>query len=71
MAFATGDFTTAQAEKEKKQGFFSRMLNAMVNARLREAQRRVTDELLSFDDKTLADLGFERSDLVVRRKSFM
>ena len=70
MAFATADFSTAHAEKEKKQGFFSRMLDKMVEARMREAERLVVAQLLSLDDKTLADLGYERAGLIVRRKNF-
>ncbi len=70
MAFATADFSTAHTETEKKQGFLSRVFNSMVEARQREAERQVVAQLLSFDDKTLADLGFERSELVVRRTSF-
>lgn len=73
MAFATADFTTVPAEhsavevKEvKKQGFFSRLFNAMVEARMREAERRVAAQLASFDDRTLAALGYERSDLVAK-----
>lgn len=70
MAFATADFSTVQAETEKKQGFFSRILNAMINARMREAERRIATQLMSFDDRTLASLGFERSELGVKRNSF-
>ena len=70
MAFATADFSTAQAEREKKPGVFSRVLNAMINARMREAERRIAEQLMELDDQTLADLGFERSELAVKRNSF-
>ena len=70
MAFATADFSTVQAEKEERISFFSRVLNAMIKARTREAERLVAEQLLSFDDRTLADLGFERSGLIVKRDSF-
>ncbi len=69
MAFATADFSTAQAEKEKKQGFFSRVLDAMIKARMREAERQVVAQLLTFDDKTLAALGYDRSELVAGRNT--
>ena len=69
MAFATADFSTAQAEKVQKQGFFSRILDAMINARMREAERQVVAQLLTFDDQTLAALGYNRSELVARRNT--
>ncbi len=70
MAFATADFSTAHAKTEKKQGFFSRALDAMIDARMREAERQVVAQLLSFDDKTLASLGYERSELEARHNRF-
>ena len=70
MAFATADFSTAHAKTERKQGFFSRVLDAMIDARMRDAERQVVAQLLSFDDKTLASLGYERLELEARRNRF-
>lgn len=61
MAFATSDF--ASVETEKRSGFFTRFFNAMVEARTRQAERVVAEHLLSFDDKTLKDLGYDKADL--------
>ena len=73
MAFATADFTSVRAEHspseakhEQKRGFFSRVFSAMIDARMREAERRVAAQLISFDDRTLEALGYKRSDLVVK-----
>jgi len=66
MAFATSDFTTPQTEvhSEKRPGIFARMYKALVDARMREAERKVTAYLLTMDDRTLADLGYDRAKLV-------
>ncbi len=42
---------------------FRRVLNAMVEARMREAQRQVNTYLLELDDQTLAAHGYSRSEL--------
>lgn len=41
----------------------SRVFNRMVESRMREAERRVAYHLLSLDDRTLADLGYDRATL--------
>jgi hypothetical protein len=61
MAFATTDFTSV--ETEKRPGIFSRVFNAMIAARTRQAERYVAMHLLSFDDKTLEELGYDKADL--------
>jgi hypothetical protein len=61
MAFATSDF--ASVETEKRPGIFARFFNAMVAARTRQAERFVAEHLLSFDEKTLKDLGYDKAEL--------
>jgi len=61
MAFATTDFSSA--ETEKRPGFFTRFFNAMVESRTRQAERVVAEHLLSFDDKTLKELGYNKAAL--------
>jgi hypothetical protein len=61
MAFATTDFTTA--ETGSRPGFFSRFFKAMVDARMRQAERIVAVHLLSFDERTLKELGYDRQTL--------
>mgnify|MGYP001826715464 CR=1 FL=1 len=61
MAFATSDFTSV--ETEKRPGIFTRFFDAMVAARTRQAERSVAEYLLSFDEKTLKDLGYDRAEL--------
>lgn len=46
--------------------FFSDFGRRLMEARAREARRRVNDILLSMDDKSLSQLGYERAEL--RRK---
>ena len=70
MTFATADFASVQAEKEKKQGFFSRVLNAMIEARTREADRLIAAQLQAMDDRTLRDLGYDRTETAIVRKDF-
>ncbi len=61
MAIATTDFTAA--ETGARPGFFSRFYRAMVEARMRQAERMVAAHLLSFDERTLKELGYDRNSL--------
>lgn len=61
MAFATMDFPTAEAKTRKN--VWKRMFDALVEARMREAQRMVNTHLLSMDDETLKNLGYDRATL--------
>ena len=61
MAYATTDFTPA--ENGTRRGVFSRFFDAMVEARMRQAERVVASHLLSFDEKTLKELGYDRLSL--------
>lgn len=40
-----------------------RMINALIEGRMREAEHRVARHLLAFDDKTLDSLGLDRRNL--------
>ena len=64
MAVTTLDsFAGRATEKTRKPGLFKRMFQAFVVSREREARRYVNGYLLSLDDKTLADLGFDRAEI--------
>ncbi len=45
-------------------GFFRGALDALIEARARQANRYVNGALLSLDDKTLAANGYSRAELV-------
>ena len=65
MAVTTLDsFEGRATDKARKPGLFKRMFQAFVVSREREAQRYVNAYLRSLDDKTLADLGLDRAELV-------
>jgi hypothetical protein len=61
MAYATTDF--APAKSGARRGVFSRFFDAMVEARMRQAERLVTAHLQSFDAKTLKELGYDKQSL--------
>ena len=61
MAYATTDFTPA--ESSTRRGVFSRFFDAMVEARMRQAERVVAAHLLSFDERTLKELGYDKQSL--------
>ncbi|MCB1491872.1 MAG: hypothetical protein KDJ77_08750 [Rhodobiaceae bacterium] len=45
---------------------FSAFGSRLIRARMREADRHVAYHLLSFDDATLAELGYDREELKKR-----
>ncbi|SFU02906.1 hypothetical protein SAMN05518861_11060 [Mesorhizobium sp. YR577] len=51
-------------------GFFKAAINALMEARQREAARYVNGVLLSLDDATLKANGFTREDLKKRGSSY-
>ena len=52
-----------------KNGFFRSALDALVQARQREAERYVNGVLLSLDDETLKSHGYNRAELSSRATS--
>ncbi len=65
MAATTLDsFASRATDKAGKAGLFARMYRALVDSREREARRYVNAYLRSLDDKTLAELGYDRAELV-------
>ena len=64
MAVTTLDsFEGRATDKARKPGLFARMYQALVVSREREARRYVNAYLRSLDDKTLADLGYDRAEI--------
>jgi len=51
-------------------GFFKAAINALMEARQREAARYVNSALLSLDDATLKANGYSRSELEKRGGSY-
>ena len=51
---------------ERERGFFARLGERLIAARKAEADRAVAAYLLSLDDKTLANLGYNRTELEAR-----
>ncbi len=47
-------------------GFFGRMIDSMVAARMRQAEAYVNGHLLAMDDETLERAGFTRAELESR-----
>ena len=68
MAFATMDFPSAEAKPRKS--IWTRMFDALVEARMREAQRVVNGHLLSMDDQTLENLGYDRATLLKKPTAY-
>lgn len=52
-----------------KSGFFRSVLDTLIEARQREADRYVSGVLLSLDDETLRSYGYSRSELSKRPHS--
>ncbi|PAP95503.1 hypothetical protein [Mesorhizobium wenxiniae] len=46
-----------------RRGFFRSAVNALIEARQREASRYVSGVLLGFDDETLKAHGYDREEL--------
>ena len=68
MAVTTLDsFEGRATDKARKPGLFARMYQALVVSREREARRYANVYLRSLDDKTLADLGYDRAELMKSR----
>ena len=64
MAVTTLDSLESRAtDKARRPGLFMRMIQALVESREREAQRYVNAYLRSLDDKTLAELGYDRAEI--------
>ena len=59
---ASPDLTVGAARSTRK-GLFSRALDRVVDARMRQAQHVVNGYLLTLDDQTLAELGHDRAAL--------
>lgn len=64
---ATMTYDTAAVASEKKEGFFTRLLNSMIAARMQQAETYVNLHLLSLDDEELRRMGRERSELMRKR----
>jgi hypothetical protein len=54
------------ATNSTRRGFFRAALEALIDARQREADRYVNNMLLSLDDETLAVRGYSRVELKKR-----
>jgi len=63
MAVATYSDYAAPKAGEKTDGIFSRIVNAIVRARSREAERLIAFHLLVLEDEDLAKAGFTREEL--------
>ncbi|HSG94000.1 MAG TPA: hypothetical protein VLA28_00660 [Afifellaceae bacterium] len=64
MTVTTLDSFTGRAkEKTRKPGLFARFFKALIVSRERTARRYVNGYLLSLDDKTLAELGYNRAEI--------
>jgi len=64
MAIAVASGSTLNSkEKSAAKGLFERMFARFIEARQLQAQRYVNGYLLTFNDQTLAELGYERSEL--------
>ena len=71
MAVTTLDsFAGRATDKARKPGLFARMYKALVVSREREARRYVNAYLRSLDDKTLAEFGYDRAELVKSNADF-
>ena len=62
MAFITAN-TNVSVNETPRPGFFRRVVSALTEARALEARRQVNGYLLSLDDQTLAELGYNRAAL--------
>lgn len=60
---ASADLSIGTTRTTRK-GLFSRALDRLVDARMREAQRVVNGYLLTLDDQSLAELGHDRAALL-------
>ena len=64
MAVTTLDrFAGRTGDKARKPGLFARMLQRIIDARTLQAQHYVNTYLRSLDDKTLAELGYDRAEI--------
>jgi hypothetical protein len=65
MAVTTLDSFAGRAiDQARKPGRFARFIKALMDSREREARRYVNGYLLSLDDKTLADFGYDRAEIL-------
>lgn len=51
--------------------YFRRLLNRMIEARMREAERRILNDLIAHTDESLAGIGFspaEIADIRMRKR---
>lgn len=62
----SGDLTTTDHRRER--GTFSRLFQRMVEARQRQADRMVSAYLLTLDERTLGQLGYDRAMLEVKAR---
>ena len=67
MATITISPLTPVRTTPKRRGLLRRVLDAIVESRTREAERTVSDHLMSLDDATLERQGLDRAAL--RRKA--
>ncbi len=51
------------SSKEKRKGFFARILDAMIEARAHQAKLYVNHHLLTLSDEELKAAGFDRAQL--------
>lgn len=49
--------------KTRRRGFFHAAMDALIEARTRQAQRHVNQTLRMLDDKTLMAAGYKRKEL--------
>ena len=54
------------SDTARQPGLFARILQRIIDARTLQAQHYVNAYLRSLDAKTLADLGYDRAELVKR-----
>ena len=67
MTTTTYSADVGAATSRRERGTFSRVFQRMIEARQRQADRAVSAYLLSFDDRTLKELGYDRAMLESKR----
>ena len=70
MAITTHSADIGVATGRRERGTFSRLFQRMIEARQRQADRTVSAYLLSLDDRTLKELGYDRAMLQAKSAGY-
>lgn len=70
MITTTYNSDLAAGSRNRTRGGFSRLFQRMVEARQRQADRTVSAYLLTLDDRTLEQLGYDRAMLETRSAGY-